>query len=113
MTSSAPGLAAVGPSIAGRSYEVSADLRDAVAQVVPATAATTSWGTPALDLPVGVVAVLTRSGVHRVHRIDRDTFRDPRLYSHRRATAARTITSSERGVSRTPETPRSSSTERT
>ncbi|OJV59489.1 MAG: multicopper polyphenol oxidase [Cellulomonas sp. 73-145] len=93
-------VAAVGPSIAGRSYEVPADLRDAVAQVVPASSATTSWGTPALDLAFGVVAGLAAAGVHRVHRVDRDTFRDPGLYSHRRATAAGTTTGRSCGIVR-------------
>lgn len=93
-------VAAVGPSIAGRSYEVPADLRAAVAEIVPASSATTSWGTPALDLPAGVVAVLAASGVHRVRRLDRDTFREPDLYSHRRATAAGTTTGRSCGIVR-------------
>ena len=35
--------AATGPAIAGSSYEVPAELRDEIADIVPATAATTSW----------------------------------------------------------------------
>jgi YfiH family protein len=77
--------AAAGPSIAGASYEVPAAMRDEVAAVVPATAATTAWGTPALDLPAGVVAVLRELGVADVHVDGRDTFRDPALFSHRRS----------------------------
>ena len=61
--------AASGPAIGGRSYEVPAELRDEVADVVPETFATTSWGTPALDLPAGVVAVLRRLGVEDVLRL--------------------------------------------
>ncbi|MDC7121320.1 peptidoglycan editing factor PgeF [Cellulomonas fimi] len=76
--------AAVGPCIAGRSYEVPADLRDEVAAAVPETAATTSWGTPALDLPAGVAAVLRRTGVRDVARADRDTYTDADLFSFRR-----------------------------
>lgn len=77
--------AAAGPSIAGASYEVPAQLRDEVAAVVPATAATTSWGTPALDLAAGVVSVLGDLGVVDVHVDGRDTFREPSLFSHRRS----------------------------
>lgn len=77
--------AVVGPSIAGGSYEVPAALRDEVAGVVPETATTTRWGTPGLDLPAGVAAVLRRSGVHDVVRSARDTADDEALYSYRRA----------------------------
>lgn len=77
--------AALGPSIAGKSYEVPASLRDEVADVVPETRATTEWGTPALDLPAGVVAVLRRSGVERVTVQERDTWKDPALFSYRRS----------------------------
>ncbi|QSZ48531.1 polyphenol oxidase family protein [Arthrobacter sp. D5-1] len=48
----------LGPSICGSCYEVPPGLRDEVAARVPATWATTSWGTPALDLPAGVRAQL-------------------------------------------------------
>lgn len=92
--------AVLGPAVAGRSYEVPAELRDAVAATVPGTAATTSWGTPALDLSAGAVAVLRAAGVRRVDRVDRDTFVDPDLYSHRRATAAGAATGRFCGVVR-------------
>ena len=77
--------AAVGPSIAGTSYEVPAALQDEVASAVPETRATTGWGTPSLDLPAGVVAVLGRAGVERVETLVRDTWTDPMLFSYRRA----------------------------
>jgi len=77
--------AASGPAIAGRSYEVPAELRDEVADVVPETAATTSWGTPALDLPAGVVAVLRGLGVRDVLVSERDTYTDGDLFSFRRS----------------------------
>ena len=80
-------VAVLGPSIAGESYEVPASLRDEVAALVPGTAATTSWGTPSLDLRAGAAAVLAAVGVGAVARLDRDTFHDGDLYSHRRATA--------------------------
>ncbi|GAA3811315.1 laccase domain protein [Cellulomonas soli] len=77
--------AAVGPSIAGVSYEVPAELRDEVAARHPATWATTSWGTPALDLPAGVLAELERLGLRDVLHVARDTWTDDALFSHRRA----------------------------
>jgi YfiH family protein len=80
--------AAVGPSFAGSSYEVPEALRDEVGARLPEAPTTTSWGTPALDLRAAAVGELTRSGVTHVVRVDRDTFTDPALFSHRRATAA-------------------------
>ncbi|WP_028049825.1 peptidoglycan editing factor PgeF [Cellulomonas sp. URHD0024] len=90
--------AATGPAISGRSYEVPAELRDEVAGVVPETFATTSWGTPSLDLPAGVVAVLRGLGVLDVTVSERDTFTDGDLFSFRRS--ARTGRSA--GVVRPP-----------
>jgi YfiH family protein len=78
--------AAIGPAICGRCYEVPAALRDEVADVVPGVAATTSWGTPALDLPAGVAAVLAAAGVTGVHRTGWCTHTDDRFFSHRRST---------------------------
>ncbi|MDJ0356938.1 polyphenol oxidase family protein [Paenarthrobacter sp. PH39-S1] len=53
----------LGPSVCGACYEVPARLRDEVAAVEPSTFATTSWGTPALDLPAGVLSQLSAAGV--------------------------------------------------
>ncbi|HEX7805881.1 MAG TPA: polyphenol oxidase family protein, partial [Cellulomonas sp.] len=61
--------AVVGPSISGAAYEVPEAMRDEVAAVLPETWATTAWGTPALDLPAGVVAVLARAGVQDVRSL--------------------------------------------
>lgn len=74
----------VGPGICGRCYEVPEAMHRDGAERIPATASTTSWGTPALDLPAGAATVLARLGV-TVHRVDRCTFEDDQLYSHRRA----------------------------
>jgi len=52
----------VGPHVCGACYEVPAEMRDAVAEVVPEAWATTSWGTPALDIGAGVRAQLTAAG---------------------------------------------------
>ena len=76
--------AALGPSICGRCYEVPAALRDEVAAVVPEARSTTSWATPALDVPAGVVAQLAAAGVRRVERPDACTREDERFYSYRR-----------------------------
>src|SRR5699024_12202930 len=43
--------AAIGPSICRRCYEVPGDLRTEASAALPAPHATTSRGTPALDLP--------------------------------------------------------------
>ncbi|TQL04441.1 peptidoglycan editing factor PgeF [Cellulomonas sp. SLBN-39] len=79
-------VAALGPCIAGRSYEVPEQMRADAARRVPAAASTTAWGTPAVDLRAGAEAVLRSRGVQILHKDDRDTFTDPDLYSHRRAT---------------------------
>ncbi|MEU3712467.1 peptidoglycan editing factor PgeF [Streptomyces catenulae] len=56
-------VAHTGPSVCGRCYEVPAALRDEVAAVVPEAWATTSWGTPAVDVTAGVAAQLAAAGV--------------------------------------------------
>ncbi|NMR20603.1 peptidoglycan editing factor PgeF [Cellulomonas fimi] len=79
--------AAIGPAICGACYEVPAAMRDEIAAVVPAARSTTSWGTPALDLPRGVEAVLAGAGVRHVRRLDCCTATDERFFSHRRSVA--------------------------
>ncbi|MDF2808136.1 MAG: multicopper polyphenol oxidase [Cellulosimicrobium sp.] len=84
--------AAVGPSACGRCYEVPATMRDDVALARPATRSTTSWGTPALDLPAGVLADLVAAGVGDVVHVDACTIEDERFFSHRRAARGGTTT---------------------
>jgi YfiH family protein len=79
--------AAIGPSICGACYEVPAALRDEVADVMPGVAARTTWGTPSLDLPRGVAAVLAGLGVTRVHATGVCTMTHDGFFSHRRSTA--------------------------
>ncbi|MEZ0067564.1 YfiH family protein [Streptacidiphilus sp. MAP12-20] len=55
--------AVVGPSVCGRCYEVPEALRAEVAAGTPEAYAETRWGTPALDIPAGVRAQLTRQEV--------------------------------------------------
>jgi polyphenol oxidase len=81
--------ALVGPAACGRCYEVPAALRDEVAAVVPGTASTTSWGTPALDLPAGVAQQLDAAGVVDVTVHGGCTIEDPTWFSHRAATGGR------------------------
>ena len=73
----------VGPHVCGRCYEVPQELQDAVAAVEPATRATTSWGTPSLDVGAGVRAQLEREGVQIVD-LSRCTIESPDLFSYRR-----------------------------
>jgi copper oxidase (laccase) domain-containing protein len=73
----------IGPSICGSCYEVPGDLRAEVAAVVPATGSTTSWGTPALDLPAGVRSQLASLGVS-VEYSGACTLEQDGLFSYRR-----------------------------
>lgn len=90
--------AVVGPAACGRCYEVPAQMRDEVAAERPATASTTSWGTPALDLPAGVVADLSAAGVGEILTTDVCTLEDERFYSHRSATRRGLVTGRFAGV---------------
>lgn len=76
--------ALVGPAVGACCYEVPVEMRDEVAAVVPETAAWTRGGTPSLDLPAGVLAVLGRAGVRRCSRLPVCTADDPAYFSHRR-----------------------------
>jgi polyphenol oxidase len=73
----------VGPSVCGRCYEVPQAMQDDVAAIEPASRATTSWGTPSLDVAAGVRAQLERDGVHVVD-LSRCTRESPDLFSYRR-----------------------------
>ncbi len=74
--------AVVGPAICGSCYEVPPAMRDDVDAQVPGTASTTSWGTPALDLPRAVTRQLVELGV-RVEGLGLCTRTDLRFFSHR------------------------------
>jgi copper oxidase (laccase) domain-containing protein len=54
-----------------------------IGAAVPASIATTSWGTPSLDLGAGVRAQLAGDGVS-VHDVGRCTRESADLYSYRR-----------------------------
>lgn len=55
--------AAVGPAIGPCCYEVPDELHERVATAVPDAAASTTWGTPSLDLPGAVTRQLREAGV--------------------------------------------------
>ncbi|MWA04330.1 peptidoglycan editing factor PgeF [Actinomadura sp. LD22] len=76
--------AAIGPAACGGCYEVPAEMRDEVAAVVPAAYATTSKGTPGLDIRAGIAAQLASSGVDDVRVDPRCTIETPGLFSYRR-----------------------------
>src|SRR5699024_9971527 len=59
-------IAIIGPAVGGCCYEVGGELYEQVVDVVGATAAQTTWGTPSLDLPAGVAAQLRTAGVGSV-----------------------------------------------
>ncbi len=73
----------VGPHVCGRCYEVPEQMRDEVANAVPASYAATSWGTPSIDLGAGVRAQLGELSVV-VHDASRCTRESADLYSYRR-----------------------------
>ncbi|NUS34881.1 MAG: laccase domain-containing protein [Pseudarthrobacter sp.] len=73
----------LGPSICGACYEVPAALREDVAERVPAAWSSTSWGTPALDLPAGARSQLEAAGV-QVEYSGACTLETESLYSYRR-----------------------------
>ncbi len=76
-------VAAVGPSVCGRCYEVPEPMRADAAARIPVSA-TVSWtGTPAIDIAAGAVAQLASEGIPMTW-IPGCTREDPRLYSYRR-----------------------------
>ncbi|EFL14659.1 LOW QUALITY PROTEIN: conserved hypothetical protein, partial [Streptomyces sp. C] len=77
-------VARTGPAVCGRCYEVPAEMREAVAEVVPAAWAETSWGTPAVDVVAGVHAQLAEAGVAHAHRSPVCTLESRDHFSYRR-----------------------------
>ncbi len=74
--------ARVGPAVCGKCYEVPAKLQVEVVTGVPGAEATTRHGTPAIDVPAGVVAQLTAAGV-KVKRWESCTLESDEYFSHR------------------------------
>jgi hypothetical protein len=73
----------LGPRVCGACYEVPAAMRAEVGALVPEALATTSWGTPSLDVGAGVRAQLEALDV-TVHDVPACTRESPDLYSYRR-----------------------------
>lgn len=78
-----PMTAWIGPHVCGACYEVPQEMQDDVCAVEPAARATTSWGTPSVDVGAGVRAQLERDGVTVVDA-SRCTRESPDLFSYRR-----------------------------
>jgi polyphenol oxidase len=73
----------LGPRICGACYEVPEAMQAEVGARVPASVATTAWGTPALDIGAGVRDQLEAAGVV-VHDVGTCTRESADLYSYRR-----------------------------
>jgi YfiH family protein len=73
----------IGPHVCGACYEVPEEMQAEVGAVVPDSVATTSWGTPSLDIGAGVRAQLAAADVE-VHDLSRCTRESTDLYSYRR-----------------------------
>jgi copper oxidase (laccase) domain-containing protein len=65
----------VGPAICGKCYEVPLDMRRGFASRHPVAVSTTTWATPALDIPRAVETRLDQGAC---------TYEDERFFSHRR-----------------------------
>jgi YfiH family protein len=76
--------AAIGPAAGPCCYEVPAAMRDEVAAVRPGSPATTTWGTPSLDLRGGCAAILHAAGVASVGTVGGCTIEDDDSFSYRR-----------------------------
>jgi YfiH family protein len=83
-------VARLGPTVCGACYEVPVDMRDEVAGAVPAAAATSSRGTPSIDIVAGVLSQLAHAADEHELPVAPDTswaactVEDPRSFSHRR-----------------------------
>jgi len=77
--------AVVGPSACPRCYEVPLAMADAVEAAVPGTRATTSAGTPSVDLAAGARSLLRAAGLRSVAVVGGCTLEQPeRWFSYRR-----------------------------
>ena len=77
--------ASVGPAAGGCCYEVPAEMRQMAVADVPELGATTTWGTPSLDLRAGAVAQLRALGLGAVTTAGGCTIEDESFYSYRRS----------------------------
>ena len=75
--------AIIGPSICGKCYEVSQEIYDHVVGLHPAARSQTPQGTPALDLPAALLALLNDAGISVINE-SRCTHENDDLFSYRR-----------------------------
>ena len=76
--------ATIGPAICGRCYEVSREIHDEVVAQFPLASAKTISGTPSLDLPKALIAVLEGAGVKAIINQEICTVENQDLFSYRR-----------------------------
>jgi YfiH family protein len=76
--------ATIGPAICGSCYEVSSQLHDEVIAQFPLASAKTISGTPSLDLPKALMAVLQGAGVEVITNQEICTVENQDLFSYRR-----------------------------
>lgn len=77
-------MAAVGPHICARCYEVDEATYRTCVQCHPYMGSTTSWGTLSLDQTAGALTQLRRAGVEVAYVDGACTRQEERLHSHRR-----------------------------
>ncbi|SCK24413.1 peptidoglycan editing factor PgeF [Streptomyces sp. WMMB 322] len=77
-------VARTGPAVCGRCYEVPEEMRESVAAEVPEAYATTSWGTPSVDVVAGVRAQLEARGVTSLEQSAVCTMESADHFSYRR-----------------------------
>jgi YfiH family protein len=79
-------VAYTGPAVCGACYEVPESMRADVAERVPESFATTSWGTASVDVPGGVWAQLRAAGItpDHAHRSEICAMESEDHYSYRR-----------------------------
>lgn len=81
----------LGPSICGHCYEVPQSMQEESEAIAPGISSTSSWGTPALDLPARAETIAR--GLPGVVSVDRSlavcTLENKEVFSHRRGDAGR------------------------
>jgi YfiH family protein len=76
--------ARTGPAICGRCYEVPEPMRREAEDRAPGSASTTSWETPAIDIPAGVRRQLAECGIEDVGSVGVCTRESADHFSYRR-----------------------------
>lgn len=91
-------VAVIGPGICGRCYELPNEVVQRIENNFPGAQSTTSWGTPAVDIPSTLKIQLRNAGVNDVRVTDICTFESDDYFSHRAATKLRETTGRFGGV---------------